>query len=180
MGGSTGEAEEFLSRLGQPADGSGGRSVLIALDGSDGAESAMHWAAGKLVKPEDHVTLLFCFQAPTGGHDVTWMGDVEPAMLDEEAELKRKERGKELLRAAYRRCAELGMKPSLVIKEAAVSPKESICEFVDEHRPDLVVVGSRGHNAVSRFFLGSVSDYVTHHSASPVLVVRGDHVAKKE
>ena len=37
--------------------------------------------------------------------------------------------------------------------------------------PDLVVMGSRSRNAVSRLFLGSVSNYLLHHLDIPVLIV---------
>jgi nucleotide-binding universal stress UspA family protein len=35
----------------------------------------------------------------------------------------------------------------------------------------LVVVGSRGHGQLAGTILGSVSDQVTHHAASPVVLV---------
>jgi universal stress protein A len=38
---------------------------------------------------------------------------------------------------------------------------------------DLIVVGSHGRSGVSRFFIGSVSDYVVRHARCPVMVVRG-------
>nr|AYH91717.1 universal stress protein A-like protein protein [Pomacea canaliculata] len=57
---------------------------------------------------------------------------------------------------------------------AAAKPGEGI---IKECGSDvgLVVVGSRGLGAVRRTILGSVSDYVVHHSKCPVIVVKHDH-----
>jgi len=43
-------------------------------------------------------------------------------------------------------------------------------------KPDLTVVGSRGHGPVEAALLGSVSSAVVDHAVMPVLVARGDHV----
>jgi len=51
------------------------------------------------------------------------------------------------------------------------APAESIAE--EAAAADVgMVVGSRGHGAVARVFLGSVSDWLVHISPKPVLVVR--------
>jgi nucleotide-binding universal stress UspA family protein len=42
---------------------------------------------------------------------------------------------------------------------------------------DLLVVGSRGRGGFLGLMLGSVSNYVTHHSPCPVVVVRGGEPA---
>lgn len=42
----------------------------------------------------------------------------------------------------------------------------------EEAHAQLVIVGSRGHGKVRRTLLGSVSDYVLHHSHVPVIVCR--------
>jgi nucleotide-binding universal stress UspA family protein len=51
-------------------------------------------------------------------------------------------------------------------------PGEQIVSAAEAEHADLVVVGSHGRGAVSRFFIGSVSDYVVRHAHCPVLVVR--------
>ena len=51
------------------------------------------------------------------------------------------------------------------------SPAECIAEQASAPDVGLVVVGSRGHGAVARMFLGSVSDRLVHICPKPVLVV---------
>ena len=50
-------------------------------------------------------------------------------------------------------------------------PGEMIVELAESKMADIIVMGSRGLNGVRRTFLGSVSDYVIHHTHLPVLVV---------
>lgn len=49
---------------------------------------------------------------------------------------------------------------------------EQLLAFLDEHHPDLMVLGARGLSATRRILLGSVSDGVVHHAASSILIVR--------
>ncbi|WAR25536.1 Y1388-like protein [Mya arenaria] len=51
-------------------------------------------------------------------------------------------------------------------------PGEVVCRIAQEEKCMLVVTGTRGLGKVRRTFLGSVSDYIIHHSHVPVLVVR--------
>ena len=51
------------------------------------------------------------------------------------------------------------------------SPAEAIREAVDEHDPELVVVGSRGHGPLRSTLTGSVSRDLASTSRSPVVVV---------
>jgi nucleotide-binding universal stress UspA family protein len=63
--------------------------------------------------------------------------------------------------------------PNLAIATAVLfgSPAECIAEQAATPEVGMVVVGSRGHGAVARVFLGSVSDRLVHICPKPVLVV---------
>lgn len=51
-------------------------------------------------------------------------------------------------------------------------PGEAIVEAATAEQVDLIIVGSHGRGAVSRFLIGSVSDHVVRNAPAPVLVVR--------
>jgi len=51
-------------------------------------------------------------------------------------------------------------------------PGGSIAAAAEAEQADLIVVGTRGRSGAGRMLLGSVSDHVVRHAASPVLVVR--------
>ena len=51
-------------------------------------------------------------------------------------------------------------------------PGEVICSIAEEEKASLIVCGTRGQGTIRRTLLGSVSDYIIHHSHVPVLVCR--------
>lgn len=51
-------------------------------------------------------------------------------------------------------------------------PGWEICELASIWSADLILVGSRGLRGLKEMFVGSVSNYVTHHAACSVLIVR--------
>ncbi len=53
-------------------------------------------------------------------------------------------------------------------------PGRSICEKAQKWSADLILVGSRGLTGMKEMFLGSISNYVTHHAPCSVLIVRSD------
>ncbi|MCC0177776.1 universal stress protein [Waterburya agarophytonicola K14] len=52
------------------------------------------------------------------------------------------------------------------------NPGHTICELAETWSADLILVGSRGLKGLKEMFLGSVSNYVTHHAPCSVLIVR--------
>ena len=53
-------------------------------------------------------------------------------------------------------------------------PGGEICELAEVWSADLIMVGSRGLKGLKEMFLGSVSNYITHHAPCSVLIVRTD------
>lgn len=51
-------------------------------------------------------------------------------------------------------------------------PGEQIVKVAEEEKASLVMVGSRGHGWLRRTILGSVSNYVIHHTSIPVLLCK--------
>ncbi len=52
------------------------------------------------------------------------------------------------------------------------NPSEVICKIADENQADVILIGSHGHNALERIFIGSVSHAVLEHASCPVMVIR--------
>ena len=65
--------------------------------------------------------------------------------------------------------------PSTVKAEAfneIGNPADQALEFIEKTKPDIVIVGGRGHGTLKRHFLGSVSRYLGENAPCPVMVVK--------
>lgn len=51
-------------------------------------------------------------------------------------------------------------------------PTNEIVDYVEKHQIELIVMPSRGHSGISRFFMGSTAERVIRHAHCPVLVLR--------
>jgi nucleotide-binding universal stress UspA family protein len=52
------------------------------------------------------------------------------------------------------------------------SPGKIICDLANQMQADLIVVGRRGNSGLNELIMGSVSNYVLHHTARSVLVIQ--------
>ncbi len=146
--------------------------ILLAVDGSPSASRArdlvasLPWPAGSTVR------LVAALDVAPGLWGGPWIPAI-PAGADEyEAHALR-----ELTAVIDEACAPLEAAGLTV--EADVlrgAPAFAIPDEAKRWKPDVTVVGSRGHGPVESALLGSVSSAVVDHALTPVLVARGDHV----
>ena len=76
----------------------------------------------------------------------------------------------EVLEAAKKVAAEAGVAADTVMITGA--PAEALADLAQAERVWGVVIGARGHGAVQRVLLGSITDRLVHICTKPVLVVR--------
>ena len=56
--------------------------------------------------------------------------------------------------------------------ESDMKPGQAIIECAEKYKASFIVTGTRGQGKFRRTVMGSVSDYIVHHSPCPVLVCR--------
>ena len=126
--------------------------ILVAVDGSESAYKALEYAVQMTMKHKAKVTLLNVGESKLFGLKPEVARKIGESILsDTAAKVK-------------------GLKLSTQLEFG--NPAETIIEVAEKGNYDLIVVGSRGLSSVKRFFLGSVSDDVSHHAKCSVLIVR--------
>lgn len=147
-------------------------NILVAHDGSKHGTWAMEWL-GRLplaVKPTVtvlHVVDLAALRAPFVAQPVVWGNE---RFVQEE--VKRLDaRAKKTMSEAKQWLA------SLKLKGRIVRAKGSVGTLILDKAPKrdgLIILGSRGLDAMDRIMLGSVSTQVALHAPAPVLIVKED------
>ena len=142
--------------------------ILIAYDGSENARHAIEVAAAELgVGP---ATVLHAWEPLSSASSrlavyamIAGAGAQELAYEREQAQAKAEE-GAALAR-------EVGFDANAVAIEGDGPVAQTLVEYIDEQRPRLVVIGSRGLTGLSGYAAGSVSHGVASHVRVPVLIV---------
>mmetsp|Transcript_18650 Transcript_18650/g.31439 ORF Transcript_18650/g.31439 Transcript_18650/m.31439 type:complete len:158 (+) Transcript_18650:57-530(+) len=142
------------------------RRVVLAMDGSEYADYAFNWYVENFKMDGDFLTIVHSFEAKSIAHaalgsDVKALGNV----LEEEAK-----ENKVILEKLRNKLASAGVNGE--VKALVGKPGETVVHEAHEQHADVILCGSRGHGKLRRTFMGSVSDYIVHHSHVPVVVCR--------
>ena len=150
--------------------------VLIAYDGSHGAEAALD-------------DLTRCGLPPVGEAMVVTVAEVwlpppdskEPTdEFLEEVVARHRQKGERLLNEAEVMAKHAAARVKTSLPEWSVrqistygSPGWEILNVADEFEPDLIITGSHGHSVIGRLLLGSTSQRVLTEAKSSVRIARG-------
>ncbi|WP_019506610.1 universal stress protein [Pleurocapsa sp. PCC 7319] len=83
---------------------------------------------------------------------------------------KFEQRGLEMLRSLTEEATKAGVNTEFT--QAEGNPAHIICDLAQTWSASLIFIGSRGLTGVKEIFLGSVSNYVTHHAPCSVFIWR--------
>jgi nucleotide-binding universal stress UspA family protein len=138
------------------------KRILVAVDGSQPSVKAARMAADIALRFGAKLTLIHVVPKLLLPPDVY-------GLTIAEVEKEHRAYAENLLQKAI----ELLQEPRVQVSTTVLygSPAESIAEEAAASDVGMLVIGSRGHGAVARMFLGSVSDRLIHISPKPVLVV---------
>ncbi|RJS61350.1 universal stress protein [Bacillus sp. PK3_68] len=138
-------------------------NILVAVDGSKGAQRAFAKALDMAVNQKARLTIVHVVDA-TVFLPVEQYKDIITAGSEEY--------GRELLDRCEKKAKEFGVENVRTALEFG-SPKGQIPGVVaTKYEADLIVVGATGLNALERFLLGSVSEAVIRYAPCDVLIAR--------
>jgi nucleotide-binding universal stress UspA family protein len=130
--------------------------VLCGVDGSESSAMTADVAAQIAALARAEFRVIHVIPVFRGGNEEGEVGADEPVPPE--------------LRPALDRAESHGVRPYLEM--AMGRPENALVEVARRDAADLVVVGHRGISGIQRLLLGSVSEHVTTHAPSSVLVVR--------
>lgn len=144
--------------------------VVVGVDDSDHSYRALEWAV-RHVATAGLKTELVVVHAKQAASSVVTVGGAAVAgdvVRFVEADLRK--RAEDVVERARRLCVANSVEGVVEVVEG--EPRNVICNAVEKHAADLLVVGSHGYGAIKRAFLGSVSDYCAHHAHCSVMIVK--------
>ncbi|XP_046569124.1 universal stress protein Sll1388-like [Haliotis rubra] len=143
------------------------RVVAIAMDGSENSDYAFQWYMDNIHKAKDHVIFVHCPEYQAVVHSSMVMTDI--AIVADQLEVEQ-HRIKEFIEQLGERLKKVGIGGK--VRSMGGTPGEVIVKIAEEEKAKMIVTGTRGLGKIRRTFLGSVSDYVLHHSNVPVIIIK--------
>ncbi len=149
------------------------KRILVALDGSQLAESALAVAARIAHSSDGTIVLLRVIGVSTTytpyvyGSDMAQSPELAQDLMDMEQENAEKYLA-EIARLDI--LAEIQVESTVIPGSAGIA----IIDTAKEEKVDLIVMSSHGETGFKRLALGSVGQYVSRHSPVPVLILQGD------
>lgn len=142
------------------------KRILVPLDGSDSSFSAAEYAI-KLAKVANAEVLFMHAVVNPPYIEYRAAGQMITAYIDE---------AKRQAEMWYKKVGDLASKNGVKFLSETildvVSAADSIVNYAENNKADLIVIGTKGKTGLKRFLLGSVANGVVIHASCPVLVTK--------
>ncbi len=140
-------------------------TILVALDGSDSSQKALELARDLAGKYEASLVLVNIVDLSKlialAGYEAPYPAEAIAIMRED---------GKTSLDAAVAACAAKGTFATPVVGEGDAC--DEILRIAEEHKADLICLGTHGRSGISRLVLGSVAEGVLRRAHVPALITR--------
>lgn len=134
------------------------KTIVLALDGSDGAKRAIPLAAEIAEKEKAKIVIAHVRESLAG------RGAELPDAYEDQIRDEINEEAEQL--------RERGIETKVELAEALGSrTAQAIVEIADRNDGDLIVTGTRGHGSIAGLMLGSVAHRLLHIAKRPTLAV---------
>lgn len=151
--------------------------ILLATDGSTYSKAAVEEIAGRSFMPDTEVRIISVYSTSSLIMSARLSMGVDSAYYTE-LNVAARQSAEDAVNEAAKTLNEKN--PGLLVSTMVTSgsPKEAILEEAEKFNADLIVAGSQGKGAISRFLLGSVSQALVLHASCSVEIVRKKENAK--
>ena len=134
------------------------KTIVLALDGSDGATQAIPVAAELAEKEKANIVIAHVTEYPAA------KGGELPRVDEDQIRAEIAQEAKEL--------SDRGIETKVELADVvAGGPAHAIVDIADRNDGDLIVTGTRGHGSVAGLMLGSVAHRLLHIAKRPTLAV---------
>ena len=139
------------------------KKIIVPVDFSANAANAAEFAGNLAIFYGGEILLYNAYQMPVPVGEISYpLYDVPEMQQASEHEL-------EMLKTDLE--GKLRSKITINIKAEMALLSEGLANLCDNVKPDLVVIGLSGKNALTKLIVGSNTIYIAHHLKYPVLVI---------
>ncbi|KAJ7943145.1 universal stress protein A-like protein [Quillaja saponaria] len=156
------------------------KKVMVAIDENESSHYALMWTLENLKESITKSSLVIFMAQPAPNNNYSLGASLGTARLycplsatpdwPNSVHENHRKFTLALLEKANDICASQGVKAETVTDVG--DPGTAICDAVQKHNINFLVLGDWGLGKIKRAFLGSVSNYCVHNAKCPVLVVK--------
>ncbi|MGB8697893.1 MAG: universal stress protein [Thermosynechococcaceae cyanobacterium] len=154
------------------------KKVLAAMDLSENSEPIFEQAVALAAASKANLMLLhvLSYEEKDSPTPILSVSPYTPIALTETWDIHRQEwekyeeQGLKLLRSLCDRATAAGLQTEFT--QTFGSAGRVICELARNWDAEVIVMGRRSHSGLGELFLGSVSNYVVHHTPCSVFIVQ--------